>query len=127
VWREHTRAARKSRSSPIPTPRDAYGKIIPGFQKTAKGRGVQFEQSYGASGEQASAVKSGLKADIVALSLEPDVTTLVKAGLINPNWKQNRYSGIVTRSVSDHARRGQAARPRARRAGLRRDPVQMAS
>jgi sulfate transport system substrate-binding protein len=81
------------------TPRDAYAKIIPEFQKTTKGKDVDFEQSYGASGEQARAVKSGLKADIVALSLEPDVTTLVKAGLINPNWKKNKYSGIVTRSV----------------------------
>jgi len=81
------------------TPRDAYGRIIPEFQKTAKGKDVEFEQSYGASGEQARAVKSGLKADVVALSLEPDVTTLVKARLINPNWKNNKYRGIVTRSV----------------------------
>src|SRR5512132_3372889 len=81
------------------TPRDAYAEIIPEFQKTAKGRDVDFEQSYGASGEQARAVKAGLKADIVALSLEPDITTLVKAGLINPNWKQNKWKGIVTRSV----------------------------
>jgi sulfate/thiosulfate-binding protein len=81
------------------TPRDAYAEIIPEFQKTAKGKGVDFEQSYGASGEQARAVKAGLKADIVALSLEPDITTLVKAGLINPKWKQNKWLGIVTRSV----------------------------
>src|SRR5829696_1960244 len=81
------------------TPRDAYARIIPEFQKTAKGNDVEFEQSYGGSGEQARAVKSGLKADVVALSLEPDVTTLVKAGLINPNWKNNKYRGIVTRSV----------------------------
>jgi sulfate/thiosulfate transport system substrate-binding protein len=81
------------------TPRDAYAEIIPEFQKTAKGKDVDFEQSYGASGEQARAVKAGLKADIVALSLEPDVTTLVKAGLINPKWKQNKWQGIVTRSV----------------------------
>jgi sulfate/thiosulfate-binding protein len=81
------------------TPRDAYGEIISEFQKTAKGKDVDFEQSYGASGEQARAVKAGLKADIVALSLEPDITTLVKAGLINPKWKQNKWQGIVTRSV----------------------------
>jgi sulfate/thiosulfate transport system substrate-binding protein len=81
------------------TPRDAYAKLIPEFQKTAKGKDVDFEQSYGASGEQARAVKAGLKADIVALSLEPDVTTLVKAKLINPNWNKNKWSGIVTRSV----------------------------
>ena len=81
------------------TPRDAYAKIIPEFQKTGAGRDVEFEQSYGASGEQARAVKSGLKADVVALSLEPDITTLVKAGLITRNWKKNKYEGIVTRSV----------------------------
>ena len=81
------------------TPRDAYAQIIPAFQKTAKGKDVDFEQSYGASGEQARAVKSGLKADIVALSLEPDIATLVKAGLVNPKWNTARYNGIVTRSV----------------------------
>jgi sulfate/thiosulfate transport system substrate-binding protein len=81
------------------TPRDAYARIIPEFQKTAAGRGVSFDQSYGASGEQARAVIAGLKADIVALSLEPDVTTLVRAGFVPRNWKQNRWKGIVTRSV----------------------------
>ena len=81
------------------TPRDTYAKLIPEFQKTAAGKGVDFDQSYGASGEQARAVKSGLKADIVALSLEPDVTSLVKAGLVGAAWKKNKYQGIVTRSV----------------------------
>jgi sulfate transport system substrate-binding protein len=81
------------------TPREAYAKLIPEFQKTPAGREVSFEQSYGASGEQARAVLAGLKADLVALSLEPDVTTLVKAGLIAPSWKQNAWGGIVTRSV----------------------------
>ncbi len=81
------------------TPREAYAKLIPEFQKTPAGRDVSFEQSYGASGEQARAVLAGLKADVVALSLEPDVTTLVKAGLIAPTWKKNAWGGIVTRSV----------------------------
>jgi sulfate/thiosulfate transport system substrate-binding protein len=81
------------------TPREAYGKIISEFEETAAGRDVSFEQSYGASGEQARAVKAGLKADVVALSLEPDVTYLVKAGLINPTWKKDKWEGIVTRSV----------------------------
>jgi sulfate transport system substrate-binding protein len=81
------------------TPRDAYAKLIPEFQKTPAGRDVSFDQSYGASGEQARAVVAGLKADVVALSLEPDVTTLVKAGLVAPSWKQNQWHGIVTRSV----------------------------
>jgi sulfate/thiosulfate transport system substrate-binding protein len=81
------------------TPRDAYAKLIPEFQKAAAGRGVSFDQSYGASGEQARAVLAGLKADVVALSLEPDITTLVKAGFVPRNWKQNRWKGILTRSV----------------------------
>jgi ABC-type sulfate transport system substrate-binding protein len=51
------------------TPREAYAKIIPLFQKSPAGAGVTFEQSYGSSGEQARAVLAGLAADVVALSL----------------------------------------------------------
>ena len=81
------------------TPRDAYGKLIPAFQDTAAGRNTSVEQSYGASGEQARAVMAGLKADVVAFSLEPDMTSLVKAGLVAKTWKQEPFKGIVTRSV----------------------------
>jgi sulfate/thiosulfate-binding protein len=81
------------------TPKDAYGKIIPAFQATSAGRNVSFNQSYGASGDQARAVAAGLSADIVALSLEPDVSTLVKKGIVPSNWNQNRNHGIVTDSV----------------------------
>ena len=56
------------------TPREAYGKLIPAFQDTTAGKRTSFEQSYGASGEQARAVIAGLKADVVAFSLEPDMT-----------------------------------------------------
>jgi len=93
------------------TPRAAYAKLIPEFQKTSAGKDVSFDQSYGGSGEQARAVLSGLKADVVALSLEPDVTTLVKAGLVAPTWKNEKYGGIVTRSVVVFAvRRGNPKR-----------------
>jgi sulfate/thiosulfate-binding protein len=81
------------------TPREAYAKLIPEFAKTQAGKGTSFEQSYGSSGEQARAVLAGLKADVVALSLEPDVTTLVNRGLVAKNWKQNKWEGIITRSV----------------------------
>ena len=81
------------------TPREAYAKLIPAFAKTQVGRDTSFDQSYGASGEQARAVIAGLKADVVAFSLEPDMTSLVKAGLVARNWKQDGYEGIVTRSV----------------------------
>ena len=81
------------------TPKDAYTKIIPAFEKTAAGRGVGFSQSYGASGEQARAVVQGLPADVIELSLAPDVTTLVQSHLVSPSWDKNAYHGIVTRSV----------------------------
>jgi sulfate/thiosulfate transport system substrate-binding protein len=81
------------------TPKEAYGQIISAFQKTKAGQGVSFQQSYAGSTEQAQAVVNGLHADVVALSLEPDVTTLVKAGLVKPSWNKDRRHGIVTRSV----------------------------
>ncbi len=81
------------------TPREAYEAIIPAFQKTAEGEGVDFEQSYAASGEQSRAVESGLPADFVAFSLEPDVTRLVDADLVDANWAEDEYNGMVTDSV----------------------------
>ena len=81
------------------TPKAAFSTIIPAFQKTPAGQGVSFTQSYGPSGDQAQAVVNGLPADVVDLSLEPDVQTLVKAGLVAKNWNANKYKGIVTRSV----------------------------
>ena len=81
------------------TPKDAYGQLIPAFQKTGAGNGVSFSQSYGASGEQSRAVAAGLDADIVAFSLEPDITSLVQKGLVAKNWNKDKYKGMVTRSV----------------------------
>jgi sulfate/thiosulfate transport system substrate-binding protein len=81
------------------TPKEAYAQIISAFQKTKAGKGVDFTQSYGPSGDQAQAVVNGLKADVVAFSLEPDVTKLVKAKLVSPSWNENRWKGMVTRSV----------------------------
>jgi sulfate/thiosulfate transport system substrate-binding protein len=81
------------------TPKDAYAKLIPAFQKTAAGKGVGFSQSYGASGDQARAVAAGLPADVVELSLAPDITTLVQKGIVSPSWDKNKWHGIVTKSV----------------------------
>ena len=81
------------------TPREAYAQLIPMFQKTAAGKDVSFSQSYGASGEQARAVKAGLKADLVALSLAPDVDELVKAGLVVQGLEEQPYKGMVTDSL----------------------------
>jgi sulfate transport system substrate-binding protein len=82
------------------TPQGAFEKLIPAFQATGEGKGVSFSQSYGPSGEQSRAVANGLHADVVNLSLEPDVEKLVKAGLVSPSWNQNATHGFVTDSVA---------------------------
>jgi sulfate/thiosulfate-binding protein len=81
------------------TPKEAYEELIPAFQKTREGRGVSFDQSYGASGDQSRAVASGLPADIVALSLAPDVDKLVEPGLVDENWADTPTDGFVTNSI----------------------------
>src|SRR5215213_5094543 len=81
------------------TPEEAYKEIIPAFNRTPEGKGVSFSQSYAASGEQSRAVEGGLPADIVEFSLEPDMTRLVDADLVDPNWNKNEYKGMVTNSV----------------------------
>src|SRR6266480_219047 len=81
------------------TPQEAYQEIIPAFQKTSTGKGVKFTQSYGASGEQERAVEGGLQAVVVALSLAPDITKLVKSGLVDASWDKAPYGGFVTNSV----------------------------
>ena len=81
------------------TPKDAYGQIISSFQKTSAGNGSSFSQSYGASGDQARAVAAGQSADVVALSLDPDINMLVGKGLVPKNWAGNKYKGVVSDSV----------------------------
>jgi sulfate/thiosulfate transport system substrate-binding protein len=81
------------------TPASAFSKIIPAFQATPAGKDVTFKQSYGASGSQAAAVHNGLSADVVNLSLAPDVSVLSQAGLISTNWNKDQYGGMVTDSI----------------------------
>jgi sulfate/thiosulfate-binding protein len=81
------------------TPQEAYEALIPAFQKTSAGKDTSFSRSYGASGDQERAVEVGLDADVVALSLAPDVDKLVKAGKVDANWDKDSYQGFVTNSV----------------------------
>jgi sulfate/thiosulfate-binding protein len=81
------------------TPQEAYEELIPAFQKTAAGKSVSFDQSYASSGEQSRAVEAGLPADVVEFSLEPDMTRLVDAGIVAPDWNSDQYKGMVTDSV----------------------------
>ena len=85
------------------TPREAYGKIIPAFQSLWKeehdDQSVIFQESYGASTTQAANVVSGYEADIVALSLAPDVDEIASAGLITHDWTAEADGGMVSTSV----------------------------
>jgi sulfate transport system substrate-binding protein len=81
------------------TPEEAYKELIPAFNKTPEGKGVSFSQSYASSGEQSRAVEGGLPADVVEFSLEPDMTRLVEADLVDKSWNQNEHKGMVTNSV----------------------------
>jgi sulfate transport system substrate-binding protein len=81
------------------TPKEAYAALIPAFNKTAAGKGVSFTQSFGPSGDQARAVEAGLPADVVALSLAPDVNKLVDAKKVASGWDQGTDNGFVTNSV----------------------------
>lgn len=84
------------------TPREAYAEIIPLFQanwKEKTGQTVTFEESYQGSGAQSRAVVEGFEADVVALSLEADVTRIEDAGLITHDWRSESYGGIVSTSV----------------------------
>jgi sulfate/thiosulfate transport system substrate-binding protein len=81
------------------TPKAAYAELIKAFGQTAAGKDVSFSQSYGASGDQARAVAAGQPADVVALSLAPDVFPLVKARIVSARWNKNRWNGMVADSV----------------------------
>jgi sulfate transport system substrate-binding protein len=76
-----------------------YDQIIKAFQATPQGRDITFTESFGASADQSRAVESGLQADIVALSSEPDMTRLVKDGIVGPAWNAGPHGGMVTDSV----------------------------
>ena len=77
------------------TPKTVFGKIIQAWQQTPDGKDVSFNQSYGASTDQARAVAAGLKADLVFLSTGDDVNMLVDKGLVNPKWNRQSYNGIA--------------------------------
>jgi sulfate transport system substrate-binding protein len=85
------------------TPREVYGKIISAFQAKWKeehdDQNVIFQESYGGSTTQSQNVVSGFEADIVALSLAPDVDTIADAGLITHDWTDAPDGGMVSSSL----------------------------
>ncbi len=85
------------------TPREVYGQVIPAFQSMWKeehdGQSVIFQESYAGSTTQAQNVIAGYPADVVALSLAPDVDAIKDAGLITHDWTQAPDGGMVSTSV----------------------------
>ena len=84
------------------TPREAYSAILPAFRDSwAKPKNIDltFKESYLGSGAQARAIAGGFEADVAALSLEPDIEVVKKAGLINHDWKTGATGGVVSRSI----------------------------
>ncbi|GAB3128259.1 sulfate ABC transporter substrate-binding protein [Tsukamurella serpentis] len=66
---------------------------IPLFRKTNPDIG--FSQSYGPSGDQSRKVARHVPADVVNMSVAPDITRIVKAGLIDKKWEQAYPHGAV--------------------------------
>ncbi len=81
------------------TPKKAYDALTTAFAQTSAGKGVTFGESFGASGSQSRAVDSGQPADVVAFSTTPDMTRLVKSGIVAKTWDANPEKGISSDSV----------------------------
>ena len=60
---------------------------------------IQFSTSFGGSTTQAQNVVNGFPADVVALSLTPDVQLIEEAGLITRDWQAVGEDGIVASSA----------------------------
>ena len=80
-------------------PEPGWSKVIPAFNASQAGKGVQVVTSYGASGDQSRGVVDGKPADIVNFSVEPDITRLVKAGKVSKDWDKDATKGIPFGSV----------------------------
>ena len=94
------RARRSSRSSPTRRRRSSTTRSSPASRRPRRARASSFSESFGASGDQSRAVESGLAADVVAFSLAPDMTRLVKAGLVSDGLgRQRRTRAWSSKSV----------------------------
>jgi sulfate/thiosulfate transport system substrate-binding protein len=80
-------------------PEPGWSKVIPAFNASPEGKGVQVIASYGASGDQSRGVVDGKPADVVNFSVEPDVARLVKAGKVSKDWDKDATKGVPFGSV----------------------------
>lgn len=84
-------------------PEPGWAASVPAFKATPEGDGVAVRASYGASGDQSRGVESGKPADVVNFSVEPDVTRLVNAGLVDEDWDDGAHRGVAFGSVVSFA------------------------
>jgi sulfate/thiosulfate transport system substrate-binding protein len=83
--------------------KDSFDQILPKFKEEWKqktGQTVEFQESYQASGSQATAIIQGFEADIAPLSLEGDIQKIVDKGLITNDWKSKPHNGNITASIA---------------------------
>src|SRR5437870_10737238 len=80
-------------------PTAVFPKLIRAYQATPAGKDVSFSTSFAASEVQSRAVAAGLPADVVNFSIESDMEKLVQAKLVDKSWANNKYQGIVSKSV----------------------------
>ncbi|WP_374206120.1 sulfate ABC transporter substrate-binding protein [Gordonia zhenghanii] len=76
-------------------PKVGFDTVIPAFRETPEGHDIGFSQSYGASGDQSRKVARGLPVNVVNFSVAPDVTRLVKAGVVDEGWEDQHPNKSV--------------------------------
>jgi sulfate transport system substrate-binding protein len=70
----------------------AYKVLEADFEATSAGQGVTFTNSFGASDTETNNVAAGQPADIVNLSYEPNMATLVGDGRVPAKWASQELS-----------------------------------
>ncbi|MBX7453547.1 extracellular solute-binding protein [Mycolicibacterium sp. 3033] len=83
----------------FPETEPAWTTMASAFAATPEGAEVAVDASYGSSAEQSRAVESGTTADVVNVSVEPDIARLVETGKVDENWDAGVTEGIPFGSV----------------------------
>ncbi|MFD1125079.1 sulfate ABC transporter substrate-binding protein [Lentilactobacillus raoultii] len=66
----------------------AYDQVFQTYWHKKTGQKVHVDVSNSGSGKQANSVIEGNQADVVTLALDPDITSIQKAGLIKAGWQK---------------------------------------
>lgn len=89
--------AKLSIASYDPT-RELYQELNPAFERWYKqtaGKDAKAETDHGPSGKQARDIVAGKETDVAALSVDFDVDTIAKAGLLPTGWRERLPNGSV--------------------------------